>query len=79
MWSLGDFAIRQRLQFLIFPEGIFYNKKNDECRTERINSIFELIYSSSIRYVKKKKGQLNDFIQLPLSVVRRGIEPLLPE
>lgn len=79
MWVLGDYNSRQGLQYLVFPEGIYYNKKNDECRTERLNYIFDLIRNISEDYNKKERGQLNELIQLSPLVVRRGIEPLLPE
>ncbi|QIH33437.1 hypothetical protein [Sphingobacterium sp. DR205] len=28
------------IQFLLFPKGLSYNKKTDECRTTRINLLF---------------------------------------
>src|SRR5690606_17422937 len=74
MWTLGNYSIRQRLQYLIFPEGIFYNKKNDECRTERLNYIFALINNISEDYHKKERGQLNELIQLSPLVARERVE-----
>lgn len=43
LWSSAGYTERQRLQFLIFPEGIFYNRKEDECRTHNANGAFQYI------------------------------------
>ena len=40
MWKVSGYKDKQRMQYLIFPEGISYDKKNNVCRTTRINSIF---------------------------------------
>ncbi len=37
------YIAKQRIRFLLFPEGITYNKKTDECRTPRINSVFAYV------------------------------------
>lgn len=43
LWGSSDFRQKQVLQKLIFPEGIFYNKKNEQTRTTNINDAFCLI------------------------------------
>jgi site-specific DNA recombinase len=43
VWSSAKYTDRQRLQFLVFPTGIFYNRKTNECRTEEVNPVFEYI------------------------------------
>jgi site-specific DNA recombinase len=40
VWTLSDYANKQKLQNLILPEDVLYNRKNDECRTLRTNSTF---------------------------------------
>ena len=40
VWASAKYVEKQRLQFLLFPEGIFYNRKKDECRTKIVNSAF---------------------------------------
>ena len=42
-WDLADYSNKQKLQYLMFPDGMFYNKKNNLCRTIRVNSIFSAI------------------------------------
>lgn len=39
-WVSADYNTKQCIQFLLFPRGISYAKKTDECRTPRINSVF---------------------------------------
>jgi len=38
MWEQGNYTQRQLLQYMVFPEGIAYNRQNDECRSEKVNS-----------------------------------------
>jgi site-specific DNA recombinase len=45
LWANSDFSLRQKLQHLVFPEGIFFNKRTLGCRTGRINSVFSAINS----------------------------------
>ncbi len=42
-WIEHDYENKQRLQQLLFPEGIFYNKQKRVVRTPKINSVFGLI------------------------------------
>lgn len=43
IWHSGDYAMKQKLQYLLFPEGIMYNKENDTVRTEKVNTLFSAI------------------------------------
>ena len=54
-WFFADYHTKQQLQQLLFPSGIFYDKKSDKCRTSKINSVFFVrgLYSAS--YHKKEK------------------------
>ena len=55
-WFFADYHTKQQLQQLLFPSGIFYDKKSDKCRTFKINSVF--LYVAYIQQVitKKKSG-----------------------
>lgn len=47
MWEQGNYTQRQLLQYMVFPEGVAYNRQNDECRSEQVNSfIAHLAYLS---------------------------------
>jgi len=41
MWVLGDYHTKQKLQQLVFPEGVAYDKENNDYRTEKVNSVFK--------------------------------------
>ncbi len=45
MWSLSNFEDKQRLQWLVFPDGIYYDKQKDSYRTKRVNAVFSIISS----------------------------------
>ena len=40
MWDSADYSQKQQLQNLIFPDGMYYSKKKDTCRTDRVNAVF---------------------------------------
>lgn len=42
-WNFSSYKEKQRMQKMIFPEGIYYNKKNDQPRTTKINPLFALV------------------------------------
>ncbi len=43
VWSSANYTDKQRLQFLLFLEGIFYNRVEDRCRTTGVNDAFAYI------------------------------------
>ncbi len=43
VWVSSDYYEKQKLQYLVFPEGMLYDKKNDRVRTHRINTLFREI------------------------------------
>lgn len=45
LWASSSFKDKQKLQKMIFSEGIYYNKQKDETRTTKMNSVFLLIAS----------------------------------
>jgi len=54
-----DFNKKQKLQTLLFPEGILYDKENDRVRTFRVNTIFSVSRYVSENYDNKKSGILS--------------------
>ncbi|MDQ3846109.1 MAG: septation ring formation regulator EzrA [Bacteroidota bacterium] len=42
-WRSAGYSDKQKLQFLLFPEGIFYNRAEDRCRTDNVNPAFGYI------------------------------------
>lgn len=75
-WALSRFDDKRKLQSLVFPEGILYNKQKDIVRTPRINSIFAPIPILSGILKNNKKGQLHKSDLNSHLVVPTGIEPV---
>ena len=75
-WELSDNKDRERIQYMLFPEGIYYDRKNGNYRTERVNIIFDLINSITEELEGNIKGQINDEINLSLCVPRKRLELL---
>jgi hypothetical protein len=55
-WSSASYTDKQRLQFLLFPEGIFYNRAEDKCRTTGVNEAFAYIPKLD-RFLQKCKSR----------------------
>lgn len=79
LWIESNYNMKQKLQNTVFPEGINYDKENRQCRTGRVNLIFEIIACISRNIRNKKTEQSNGLSDLSGLVARRGIEPLFPE
>jgi site-specific DNA recombinase len=57
LWHHSDLAKKEILQKkLVFPEGIYFNKKNQSVRTTKINEVFSLIARLSGDLTIKTKG-----------------------
>ena len=75
IWITADFTEKQKLQRLVFPEGILYSKENDTVRTPKINALFAEIPLLKRVIAGKKKGNLNEDCLKSRSVPETGIEP----
>ncbi len=78
-WTKGNAVNRRRLQALVFPEGVQYDREKEAYRTTRVNSVFGLAAEISQKMGQKERGKSSSETDFSLLVVRRGIEPLLPE
>ena len=65
-----------RLQSIVFPEGILYDKQNDVVRTTKVNSIFEVSRYLSEKYGRKKSGILSAKEMNSTLVGHTGFEPV---
>jgi site-specific DNA recombinase len=74
LWVSGDYHQRVKLQEIVFPEGILYNRKKDDYRTLRVNEILEVISSFSSSSGENKKGKSKIFFDFPASVPGAGVE-----
>ena len=72
---LTPFKEKSLLQNVLFPDGIFYNKKKDQCRTTKINSVIRYFSLLTGDWEAKKIGESKFFFDFPDCVPRVGIEP----
>jgi hypothetical protein len=56
MWRNSTYIRKQRIQNLLFPDGINYSRKNDDYRTLKINLLFFVIPYLTRIVVSKKMG-----------------------
>ncbi|GAB3525959.1 recombinase family protein [Pontibacter brevis] len=75
-WVLGDYHTKQKLQKLVFPEGVAYDKENDDYRTEKVNSVFSLIKSFSTTCEAKNKRPISISANRSGLVAGTGLEPV---
>jgi len=55
MWKSSGSETKEKLQNLIFPEGIVDDKVNKEFRTNNVNSVFSLIAELTMDSDQNKK------------------------
>ncbi len=76
LWLSSDYDDKKKLQYLIYPEGIMYNKQKDQVRTPRINSLFIEIVGVAKVLEEKENGSFNKKSLNSHWVVPTGIEPV---
>ena len=77
-WVESSYLSKQRLQKLVFPEGILYSKKNGAVRTIRANSLFGLIPPLVRVIAENKNGDSKENRQKSSTVPKTGFEPVHP-
>ena len=75
-WVTASFDNKQRLQQLVFPEGILYNKEKNRVRTLKVNSLFGSIPTLTSDTEEIKKGNIEKYYPKNASVDLRRIELL---
>ena len=76
LWVSSDYDDKQRLQYLLFPEGMRYDKQNRRVRTPRVNSVVSLISSVARVSEENEKGYLGGSSLDSRFVAGTGIEPV---
>lgn len=75
LWSEGHTEVKRRLQGLVFPQGVFFEKKTMTYRTPEINVVFKGISSESMGSENKKNGEASNSADSSVSVPWAGVEP----
>jgi site-specific DNA recombinase len=78
IWSSSEYEIKRRIQKTLFPDGIIYDAKKHQYRTNKTNSFVELTSWCRADYSTKKSENFQSEIENSRSVPRTGIEPALP-
>ncbi|NNM95719.1 MAG: hypothetical protein HKL88_09725 [Bacteroidia bacterium] len=78
IWAKGGAAAKEKVQKLIFPGGIVYNRKNGAFLTKEINPFFEMIPQLEKVLGGNKKGTTPFLQGQSLLAEREGFEPPLP-
>ena len=66
MWKDCDMTKQVKLQDLVFPDGVFYDKKIGTYRTPKHNTFFHAIKSETVNYKKEKGDKKKKFPICPL-------------
>ena len=61
IWNLSKVDLKMRLQNLMFPDGIVFDRKNDRVRTFRINVLFAPIPEIAALLKGQKKRRKHQF------------------
>jgi site-specific DNA recombinase len=66
LWDLSDYGNKQRIQYLVFPQGIFVDKENNDYRTPQVNSVF--LYFARLKRVleQNKTGKTDCNVDFPV-------------
>ena len=80
LWKNGSYKNRQKLQKLVFPDGLIWDKETDKPRTIRENEAFKFMRTLSSTYEKwekEKTGKSFDFSGLVEPVIEISNEFIL--
>ena len=76
IWASGDLEEKRRLQNMVFPSGIRYNRELDSYRTMGINTIFNDISQLQRDTGGHKKRTSSKNMNLSYRVAGTGLEPM---
>ena len=75
VWKMGSVGVKEKLQKLLFPEGLAYDKKIGAFRTSTINSLIAVIARSSGDSLLVEMQKALNYQSQSHSAVRGGFEP----
>lgn len=76
-WDSSDFGEKLKIQKRIFPEGFYYNKKNGQPRTTKINPVFSQIARLKGVSEESETGSSEDKFKNSGLVASTGLNNLL--
>lgn len=76
LWASSKVKEKERLQKLIFPEGIYFDKENRQVQTTVVNTFFDLIGLVNSDLEENKSEEKSNFPRLSSLVAETGLEPV---
>ncbi|MBC3759219.1 hypothetical protein H7U19_12430 [Hyunsoonleella sp. SJ7] len=76
LWQSGDLIQKKKIQNLIFPSGIGYDKSGGKVQTKRVNSIFSSIPLLAKGLSETKNGGPVNFNKFSVLVTSAGLNIL---
>ena len=64
LWKKADLETKKKIQNLVFPDGVFWDKKKRNYRTKKRNAMFDLLDWISGAYGDKKEPPLREAVPL---------------
>jgi site-specific DNA recombinase len=77
IWTSGGYRIKNELQFLLFPDGICYDREKGQLRTERVNLVFAQIAELAKVSGDEKTKWAGKFASPSHLAERVGFEPTI--
>ena len=74
-WNMGDFETSQKIQKMVFPNGVRWDKENRAYLTDFGNSFFDLMFSISSAYKNEIAQKTDKSCDLSVKVAGGGLEP----
>ena len=78
IWVDGSISLKEKLQNLIFPNGLVYDKEKEAFRAPDLNCIITEIARHTGDFAIIKKGLSFFYERKSLSAEREGFEPSIP-
>ncbi len=72
---MGDFEVSQKIQKMVFPNGVKWDKENRAYLTEFGNLSFDLMFSVSNTYKNEAAQKKDESCDLSSLVAEVGLEP----
>ena len=74
-WNMGDFETSQKIQKMVFPNGVRWDKENRAYLTDFGNLFFDLMFSVSDNYKNEIAQKEDKPCDLSSLVAGAGLEP----
>lgn len=64
LWKRGSLEIKRRILSLVFPEGLYWDKRISDYRTPKTHRFFDIIRRFSATYIKTKETSPCELVSL---------------